>query len=410
MKKIKVASVFLSVLLLLSSCSAAESRAETNDKVKKDTTLEIEMPSEKEVFGETRISFAAAGDNIIHEAVFTDAKKNALVYASSTGVQSNYRFTEMFEGIARVISGADFAYINHETPVAGEGYPISGYPEFNAPTEVGTDLAEVGFDIITIANNHMLDMKENGLRNSINYWNEKSAETGITMIGGYTKADYDNIRFVEKDGVKIALLSYLTMINYNHRNDISESSELLIPYANEADMTRQVGIAREQGADFIIVAIHWGDENAFQPNDTQKRLAKHLASLDVDVIIGSHSHTLQPVEWLEGTNGHRTLCAYSLGNCLSTMLYSYYMVGGILTFDIVQDETGDTRIENPLLVPMMCHYSMARDSLKLYTLENYTEALASAHGAQLNGAFTMDTLRGYVTKNIDSEFLPEAFK
>ena len=92
------------------------------------------------------------------------------------------------------------------------------------------------------------------------------------------------------------------------------------------------------------------------------------------------------------------------------MLYSYYMVGGILTFDIVQDETGDTRIENPLLVPMMCHYSMARDSLKLYTLENYTEALASAHGAQLNGAFTMDTLRGYVTKNIDSEFLPEAFK
>ena len=110
----------------------------------------------------------------------------------------------------------------------------------------------------------MLDMKENGLRNSINYWNEKSAETGITMIGGYTKADYDNIRFVEKDGVKIALLSYLTMINYNHRNDISESSELLIPYANEADMTRQVGIAREQGADFIIVAIHWGDENAFR--------------------------------------------------------------------------------------------------------------------------------------------------
>ncbi len=409
-KSYAFASMLVVISLAFSSCSGVKMRAETNEIITKDRELVVDMPSEKEVFGETRISFAAAGDNIIHEAVFTDAKKNAAVYASSTGVSAEYRFTDMYKGIADIISGADLSYINHETPVAGEGFKILGYPDFNAPIEVGNDLAEVGFDIINIANNHMLDMGEKGYRNTIAYWNGKAEEKGLTVIGGYTRSDYDNVRFVEKDGVKIALLSYASMINDKHRNALSQGSDLLVPYAKEEDMTRQVGIAKEAGADVIIVSMHWGDENDFEPNASQKRYAKHLASLGVDVIIGTHSHTLQPIEWIEGEGGHKTLCAYSLGNCLSTMLYSYYMVGGILTFDIVEDDLGETKIENPMLVPMMCHYSMKRDSLKLYKLEDYTEELVFSHGAQLNGAFTMSTLHGYVKKTIDSEFLPEKFK
>ncbi len=405
-----IVPIALSVLLALSACSSSTSRAEVNEKIDKDTELKIEMPTEKDFFGETRLSFAAAGDNIIHEAVFTDAKNQASVYASSTGKSVRYRFTDMFDGISDIIEGADISYINHETPVAGDSFGIWGYPDFNAPDEVGDDLSEVGFDIINIANNHMLDMGESGLRSSLSYWNKKAAEKNLSVIGSYTKNDYDNIRFIERDGIKIALLSYTTFINDSHANSLSASSELVIPYADENDMTRQVGIAKEQGADLIIAALHWGEENDFEPNAKQKRLAEHMANLGVDVILGSHSHTLQPVEWIEGSDGHRTLCAYSLGNCLSTMLYSYYMVGGILTFDIVDDDTGNVRVENPILVPMMCHYSMTRDSLKLYTLENYTPELANAHGAQLNASFNMNTLYGYVKDTVSSEFLPEFFK
>ncbi len=410
MKKIKILPILLAFLLLLPSCTASDrKRAQTNEIINRDQILNIEMPSEKDVFGETRISFAAAGDNIIHEAVFTDAKNNAAVYASSTGIATKYRFTEMYEGIADIIKSADISYVNHETPVAGESFGISGYPDFNAPSEIGNDLSEVGFDIINIANNHMLDMKEKGLRNSISYWNEKSATHGITMIGGYTKDDYDSIRFIEKDGVKIALLSYLTFVNDSHKNSLSSSSELIIPYANKNTMTRQVDIAKENGADIIIVSMHWGTENDLKPRQSQKDYANHLAALGVDVILGTHSHTLQPVEWIEGENGHKTLCAYSLGNLLSTMHYNEYMVGGILTFDIVEDDMG-ARIENPMLIPTMCHYSMTRDSLKLYTLENYTEALLKSHGSQLQRAFTMNTLLDRLKNTVSSEFLPEAFK
>ncbi len=410
MKIIKIFPIFLVLLLFLPSCSGERKRAQINEMIDKDQILNIEMPSEKEVFGETRISFAAAGDNIIHEAVFTDAKNNAIIYASDTGTQANYRFTEMYEGIADIIKDADISYVNHETPVAGERFGISGYPDFNAPSEIGNDLSEVGFDIINIANNHMLDMKEDGLRNSINYWNEKSATHGLTMIGGYTKSDYDYVRFIEKDGIKIALLSYITFINDAHKNSLGSTSELVIPYANKNTMTRHVGLAKENGADIIIVSMHWGTENDITPRASQVDYAKHLASLGADVILGTHSHTLQPVEWIEGENGHRTLCAYSLGNLLSTMHYNEYMVGGILTFDIVEDDSGKVRIENPLLIPTMCHYSMTRDSLKLYTLENYTEELLKSHGSQLKRAFTMDTLLDRLKKTVSKEFLPEAFK
>ncbi|MBR6603255.1 MAG: CapA family protein, partial [Clostridia bacterium] len=214
----------------------------------------------------------------------------------------------------------------------------------------------------------------------------------------------------QRDGVKIALLSYLTFVNDSHKNSLSSSSELIIPYANKNTMTRQVGITKEMGADVIIVSMHWGTENDLTPRASQKDYANHLASLGVDVIIGTHSHTLQPIEWIEGEGGHRTLCAYSLGNLLSTMHYNEYMVGGILTFDIVMDDLGEIKIENPILIPTMCHYSMTRDSLKLYTLENYTEELLMAHGSQLKRSFTMKTLLDRLKSTISSEFLPEAFK
>jgi len=131
-----------------------------------------------------------------------------------------------------------------------------------------------------------------------------------------------------------------------------------------------------------------------------------LADEGADVILGSHSHNIQPIEWLSGRDGGRTLVAYSTGNLISTMLYSYYMVGGLLTFDIVSESGSDPYVDNVVFVPTVTHYSMTRDSLALYRLADYTEALAAAHGAQLNGAFTLATLQGYVKNTIPAEFLP----
>lgn len=412
--KIKRSAAFLLAVssLFLFGCGKTGGRATSDEKISKDSEIVLDnVPNESDAIPPDKeiVHFAAAGDNIIHEAVFTDAKNVASVYASETGKKVEYRFADMYEGVADVIKGADLAYVNHETPVAGKSFGISGYPDFNAPEEIGDDLAEVGFDIINIANNHMLDMGAKGYENSIKYWKEKGEEKNLTVIGGYTKSDYDNIRYVTANGIKIALLSYTTLINYGHKNDIPAGSDLIIPYANESDMRRQVALAKDGGADAIVVTMHWGIEDDFKPNAEQKKYAKILADLGVDVILGSHSHTLQPVEWIEGENGNKTLCAYSLGNLISTMYYSYYMVGGILTFDLVKTEDG-VSVENPILVPTMCYYSMTRDSLKIYKLEDFTDGLVASHGSQLKGKFTMNTLYGYVKDTIDKEFLTDKFK
>ncbi|MBR7184379.1 MAG: CapA family protein [Clostridia bacterium] len=351
----------------------------------------------------TRIHFVAAGDNIIHEAVFTDAKQNAAVLASTGGARVDYAFASMYDGLAPLISGADLAYVNHESPIA-RSKPITGYPDFNSPTDAGRDLLAVGFDVVNIANNHMLDMGEAGLNESIEYWNS----TGATVLGACSRANYDadNLRIVEVQGIKIAFLSYAEMINWSHANALSAGSRYVVPYAKDADIKRQMAGARASGADLIFVAIHWGDEGKFQPNAEQKRLAQLLADEGADVILGSHSHNIQPVQWLTGANGNKTLVAYSTGNLISTMLYSYYMVGGLLTFDIVAEPGAEAQIENVVFVPTVTHYSMNRDSLALYRLSDYTAELAAAHGAQKNGAFTLATLQKYVTDTIDPVFLP----
>lgn len=407
--KIKIPALLLSVLLFaLAGCSGPVQPQGMPEDTNLGNPALDGYPDEDKYSSETRLSFVGFGDNIIHEAVFTDAANRADVYASSTGEEQRYRFVDMYDGIADLIADADLAYVNHETPIAGDSFGISGYPDFNAPDEIGDTLLDLGFDIINIANNHMLDMGESGLRGTINYWNAKSGD--FVMIGGYTKADYDNVRMIERSGVKIALLSYTTLVNDAHKNALSSGSEYLVPYADEAVIRRQTALAKENGADVIIAAMHWGTENAFQPNTQQKKLAKLLADCGVAVVLGSHSHTLQPVEWVEGEGGNKTLVAYSLGNLINTMYYSYYMVGGALSFDIVKEKDGEARIENPVLIPTMCHYSMTRDSLQMYLLEDYTEAQLKAHGSQLKGAFTMQTLYGYVKDTISPEFLSDFYK
>ena len=406
--KTKLAALLCAAVLVLSGCMGPVHP----EKMPADTNLGKpaleEYPDEEKYATETRLSFAGFGDNIIHEAVFTDAANRASIYASNTGVSSRYRFVDMYEGIADLISGADISYVNHETPIAGDSFGIKGYPDFNAPDEAGDTLVDLGFDIINMANNHMLDMGEAGLRETIRYWNNKSGD--FVMIGGYTKSDYDQVRILERQGVRIALLSYTTFVNDKHKNALSSGSEYLVPYANEATIRRQTALAHESGADVLIVAMHWGVENAFKPNAQQKTLAKLLADCGVDVVLGSHSHTLQPVERIEGASGNKTLVAYSLGNLINTMHYSYYMVGGALTFDIVKEKDGEAYIENPVLLPTMCQYSMTRDTLQMYFLENYTEELLKSHGSQLKGAFSMNTLYGYVKNTVSPEFLPEFFK
>ncbi|MCI8332231.1 MAG: CapA family protein [Clostridiales bacterium] len=343
-----------------------------------------------------KVSFIAAGDNLIHPSVFEDAEKRA----NGNG----FNFIDMYAGIADLIKGKDVAYVNQETPMAGESYGYSGWPVFNTPQACGDALVSLGFNTVNIATNHMLDKGANGLKDSIAYWQTKD----VTLLGAYTQSDYDAIRTQTVNGITIAWLSY----TYG-TNDITldSSSGLVVPYIDEADIIRQTALAKQVG-DIVIASMHWGQDSAIQVTNDQKNVAKLLCNNGVDIIIGTHSHTLQPVEWITSQDGtHKTLCYYSLGNMISTMYEYYCMVGGFASFDLVK-QGDEVRIENAALIPTMCHYSMDRDGLQIYKLEDYSNDLATKHGSQIQytGPFTYDTLLKLVTDAVDKSFLPAYYQ
>jgi hypothetical protein len=344
------------------------------------------------------ITFLAAGDNIVYLGNVSEAAK----YSQVNG--RNYNFKNQYKDVASLISKADIAFINQETLMAGDNYEFSYYPRFNGPQDMGYDLIDSGFDIINIANNHMLDMGESGLVNTIKFWRN---ETSAFIVGDYLGSDeYNSIRIYENQGIKIAFLSYT-----HGTNGLSTiSSDIAIPYLNDETIIRQIKAARA-AADLVFVSIHWGDENSFVPNSIQIYYANLICELGADVIIGHHPHVIQPVVWLENANGHKLLCAYSLGNFAAEMANDYNMVGGFLTFKIVSENGKQPYITEPLFIPTVYYYNMSFRNNRVYLMKNFTDELAAGHGIGFYGnKTTLKKLKSYVTDTISTDFLPDYLK
>ena len=329
--------------------------------------------------------------------MFLDARARA-----SGGAE--YDFVPMYDGVASAVAAADIAFINHETPMAGKEYGIYGYPTFNSPREAGEALVSVGFDVVNLANNHILDMRAAGARATLEY----VRTLPVTEIGVYTDAaDAAKARVTEIDGISVAWLSYC--YGSNGAYDPASAGFVLSLFDNEERIRADVRAARQQ-ADFVIVSAHWGLDDVAGVTDFEKRWAAVLADAGADVILGHHPHILQPVEWIEGSGGRRTLVAYSLGNFLSTQLYARNMVGGMITFDLVKDPDGGCSVADPVLHPIVTHYTMARNGLQIYLLENYTRELAALHGCHANSPdFSLDWVYSHVRSIVSAEFLPAYF-
>ena len=360
-----------------------------------------------------KVSFIGCGDNIIYYGNVREA-------ATKAPAGRKYGFAYSYDRVDHLISGADVAFINQETLMCGEGFDISYYPAFNSPQDVGLDLVDVGFDVVGMANNHMLDKGGAGLEKTIEFWKSQP----VLMIGGYTsEEDFNTPRYLESNGMKIAFLSYA-----DHTNGIPlyDGYDAWVPYLDEKDTAmsqsgnisekaRQTIIsqvtAAKENADIVIVSVHWGAEGAFAPSEEQKKFAKLFADNGVDVIIGHHPHVIQPVEWIEGEGGNKTLCVYSLGNFMAEQAYDYNMVGGMISFDMVRSDRGETSVENVQFIPTVFHHNASFYNNQVWLMEEYTADMAASHGISYYGNHTsLDKLKKYVTDTISPDFLPDFLK
>ena len=344
----------------------------------------------------TRVSFVAVGDNLIHNTIYEQASAR-----SSDG----YDFSYAYQYVADRISQPDVAILNQETIISTEHNP-SSYPTFNSPTEVGEEMLEIGFDVFNIATNHSIDKGEAGLISAINYWKSKDTpEKDILTTGAYlNEEDYKTIPMHEVNGVKIAYVGFTESTN---GLKLPSDSDVILMLASDEDRLRERIKAADAIADVVIVNAHWGEEYTHKPNDFQKNLAEKIASWGADVIIGTHPHVIQPVEYIDNGRGGQTLVAYSLGNFISAQNKSATMLGGMLNFEVVKNnETGAISFENVKFSGVVNHYGSGMSNIRIYPLSEYTDELARAHGmVSKNPGFDLEYLQKLLEDVIDEKFL-----
>ncbi len=403
MKKFISVLIVLSALVTLSSCrwsdedpnvfdtidfSSIESESETAPVTETETE-----PPEPETFTAT---FVGCGDNIVYQGTLWEASAQAYLG------NRTYNFKPIYEPVADIIANADISYINQECVM--DGGDVAFYPMFNCPQDLGLDLVELGFDVVNIANNHMLDRGGAGLKSTIEFW--KAQDT--VMIGGnLDHDDYDDVEIIERNGIKVALLSYCEMTN---GITIGADYDVWVPYLDREDIKRQCDSVKGK-CDLILCSVHWGQEYVFTPTDEEKEWAKYMADCGVDVIIGTHPHVIQPIEWIEGKDGNRTLCVYSLGNFMAMQAFDYNMLGGIISFDINKRGDEHATVDNVVFIPTVYYFAQNWYGSKVYPLSQFTEDMAASHGLVNYGRYLkLENLNYYLHDTIADEFLPEEFR
>lgn len=308
------------------------------------------------------IRLTAAGDNLLH---------NTVSFACALA-EGGYDFSPVYENVSDIIAGSDIAFINQEVMLTGEA---GAYPNLAAPAEAADALIDAGFNVINLATNHTLDKGLKGLETCLENVHAQPFEA---VLGAFrTEEESTQLCILEKQGIRFGFLSYTYGLNgYQLPADKSWKIALI----DEAKIRADLEAIRPE-CDYLVVSMHWGNEYQTTESDYQNQLARLLCEGGADLIIGTHPHVLQPMEWLEREDGHRTLCAYSLGNFVSNQHKRATMLGGILEVELLFDENG-TLLETTSagVIPTVTHYQ--KGYYTIYPLSEYNDELAAKHGMQ----------------------------
>ncbi len=349
--------------------------AEHESEMYYSETQKPDMPHEPEQNPET-LSIIMVGDILLHTPVEEAAVQE----------DGSFCYDAIFANLKDDISAADLAIVNQEVILGGEELGVSGYPAFNAPFTVGDALADAGFDVICHGTNHALDKGRKGLLNCISFWEENYPEMAVLGIHD-SQESQDNIYIYEQGDFRIAVLNYTYGTN---GIPLPEDMPYAVDLLQEDRVIEDIRKA-EEIADFTVVCPHWGTEYQLVQSSAQEKWAKIFAENGVDLVLGTHPHVIQPIEWVvDEATGHEMLVYYSLGNFVNWTSESgagiaNRMVGGMSQITLLREED-EVRISEYSVEPVVCHLEQGMNGVTVYKLEDYTEELAAKNQIVLQDA------------------------
>lgn len=321
--------------------------------------------------GVASFTFTGVGDNLLHDTIFVYYEQDH----NTRDYSPIYQFTNKYT------QNTDLAYVNLETVCAGDEFGLSSYPLFNGPLEMLDTLARSGFDWMSLNSNHSLDAGEAGLQTEIQYLRTHHPE--ISTSGAYVNETQSNSPSVrEVNGIRVGLASFT--YGLNGFTLPSEEEWMIDVYRKEDgsinyELIQQRINALNEVSDVQIVSMHWGEEYSTHPTTEQTELAQYLSQLGVEVIIGSHPHVIQPVDWIR-TSNQSTLVYYSLGNFISAQNMAETMIGGMAQFQINYNfNTKEVTFENVRFIPTVTCISSDLRTYRTTTLAEYSEGLEADH-------------------------------
>ena len=298
-KRIKIIPILVLLVIILGSFYAIYTLNNRGSSEPLPTPVVVDN---KKVYS---TNLVMVGDVLVHDRLYNDAKSG-----------NGYDFKKYLPYIKKYVNDFDLAYYNQETILGGTSIGLSTYPAFNSPQEVGDAMVDAGFNLVSLATNHTLDRGVKAIKLSRDYWNKQK---NVQAVGSYNSWDekYEiESRILESNGISYAILNYTYGTNgipvpsgKGYVINLWDDTNNYEGYKKQVEA--DIKNIRDK-VDVLIVAMHWGVEYTHTPTNLEKKTAKYLSSLGVDIIIGTHPHVIQPVEYVGDT-----LVFYSLGNFIS---------------------------------------------------------------------------------------------
>lgn len=256
----------------------------------------------------------------------------------------SYDFSPVFEYAEKYISSADLAVGVFEGPMAGEaaGYSSSNFDDgkelyLNFPDSFADAVKNAGFDLVTTANNHLLDKGIDGAMRTLDVLDRK----GLDHIGSYRNAEEkssNRVKLIEKDGLKIAFLAYTYGCNYYSYRSLTDDNlshlTSIISYSSGAEfetlkseVEKDFEAAKAMSPDLIVVLPHIGTQFSNEPDGEQEAWFEVFKENGADIILGDHPHVVEPV-LIEEYEDRDVFTAYCPGNFAN----------------IYRDDQGDTSV------------------------------------------------------------------
>lgn len=335
--------------------------------------------------------YTLGADGVYHSSESTNDNEAVIMLTGDLMCQSRqqlaaktetgYDFRGEFEYLRDLFSKADLlvgnleATVSPTAPYMSEQSYVDGSPHLNCPITFLEAIRGAGYDLVMMSNNHNCDLGVRGIYDTL----DRVERLGFMHTGLFRSPAEPRYVIAEVEGIKIGFVGYTHYFNHKEEHLTKEGRAALIsPYSGQL-VERDIRAAREAGAEFIMVYIHWGVEYENDPGriehipvterttgrkfslrvpmDQQYRMAQEIADAGADYILGSHPHALQPYDVITSWDGRSVPVIYSLGNFVSHQKRDISNDTVILRIVLEKDANGTVRITKEGYVPAHMHVS-----------------------------------------------------